>query len=397
MSIFLSVLEHSHVPIEIREILSFTQTVTKMLTAKIAEMPDVEGAVLLSTCNRTELYLTGKNALNPGEILCKAAEVSYAPFAEAFEQFADEAAVRHLMEVASGLRSRIFGEDQIISQVKSAIAIAREVHSACHELETLFRIAISAGKEVRSSVRFTSVPTSAASRAVELIEGYLKVSGLSAMVIGNGEMGRLAASLLESRGCNVTITLRTYKHGETIVPPGCSVVPYEERFSHMDGMDFVISATTSPHYTVGEKEVSSMKCPPKYFIDLSIPRDIQPSVGDIDGVTAFNVDDLEDCAPHLEPPPLVYEILQKHEDRFYRWLGYKECMPAVEELKQAILDRLMTAKELEDGLDTEQILELAVERTVDLVAGGFAGHLTSESMQLCSEKIRANTTARKVI
>ena len=397
MSIFLSVLEHSHVPIEVREILSFTQTVTKMLTVKIAGMLEVEGVVLLSTCNRTELYLTGETALNPGEILCKAAEVSYMPFTEVFEHFTDEEAVRHLMEVASGLRSRIFGEDQIISQVKSAIAIARETHSACHELETLFRIAISAGKEVRSSVRFTSVPTSAASRAVELVEKHMPVRGLSAMVIGNGEMGRLAAALLEARGCSVTITLRTYKHGETIVPPGCSVVPYEERFSHMDGMDFVISATTSPHYTVGEKEVTAMKNPPKYFVDLSIPRDIQPSIGDIEGVMTFNVDDLEDCAPYLEPPPLVYEILQKHEDRFYRWLGYRDCMPAVEELKQAILDRILTAKELEDELDTEQVLELAVERTIDLVAGGFAGHLTSESMLLCSEKIRANTTAKKVI
>ena len=397
MSIYLSVLEHSHVSIEVREILSFTRTVTKTLTRKIAALSKVNGAVLLSTCNRTELYLTSDITLNPGEILCRVAEVSHEPFKDAFQHFSDEAAVCHLMEVSAGIRSRIFGEDQIISQVREAIGIARESHSACHELETLFRTAISAGKEVRSRVRFTAVPTSAASRAVELIGERLPVSGLRAMVIGNGEMGRLAATLLQAGGCDVTITLRSYRHGETLVPAGCSVVPYENRFLYMNGMDFVISATTSPHYTVSESEVRCMSLPPKYFVDLSIPRDIQPSIGDIDGITVFNVDDLEDCTPRTTPPPLVYEILRRHEERFFRWQRYKDCMPAAEELKQAILDRLLTARELNEDLDTTQILELAVERTVDLVAGGFAGQLTSENMRQCSEKIRANTTARKVI
>lgn len=159
--------------------------------------------------------------------------------------------VRHLMEVASGLRSRIWGEDQIISQVKDAIALAREAGCTDGVLETLFRSAISAGKEVKTEVRLTAVPTSAASMAVELLAAKLgDLAGKKALVIGNGEMGRLSASLLQQAGCEVWVTLRTYRHGETIVPPGCGVVPYEERFHHMEGCDFLISATTSPHYTV---------------------------------------------------------------------------------------------------------------------------------------------------
>lgn len=124
MAIYLSTLEHSRVPIQVREILSFTRTVTQKLTGKAASMPGVSGCVLLSTCNRTELYISSDEEADPGRLLCAAAEVPYAPFSDAFYTCSGQEAVRHLLEVAAGLRSRIWGEDQIIAQVKDAIVIA---------------------------------------------------------------------------------------------------------------------------------------------------------------------------------------------------------------------------------------------------------------------------------
>lgn len=398
MAVYLSALEHNNVPIQLREILSFTRAVTEALTAKLADMTGVSGCVLLCTCNRTELYISSQTELHPGILLCRAAEVACEPFEKAFFSYRNEDAVTHLMEVSAGLRSRIFGEDQIISQVKDAIAIARKVGAADSVLETLFRTAISAGKEARSRVRFTALPASAASRAVEVLENRLGcLQGRRAMVIGNGEMGRLSASLLNSRGCDVTVTLRTYRHGETVVPPGCRVAPYEERFAYMDGMDCLISSTASPHFIVKTEDILSLENPPRIIIDLAIPRDIQPEIGNLEGITALNVDDLDSCAPSFTTPPLVRGILKKHEENFHRWLNYRDCMPAVKELKKSVLERVRTARELEYGLDTAELLELVVDRTVELLTAGLSEQLSAESLIQCGKKIRANTTAKPVL
>lgn len=398
MAIYLSTLEHSRVPIQVREILSFTRTVTRTLTGKAAGMPGVDGCVLLSTCNRTELYVSSEVETDPGRLLCAAAEVPYAPFADAFYTCSGREAARHLLEVAAGLRSRIWGEDQIIAQVKDAIVIARSAGAADPVLETLFRTASAAGKEVRSRARMTALPTSAASRAVELLaERAGALEGKRAMVIGNGEMGRLAASLLRDRGCRVTVTLRTYRHGQSVVPTGCGAAPYEERYAAMDGMDLLLSATTSPHYTVTARETAGLARPPAWMVDLAIPRDIQPQVGELPGVTLFNVDDLTDCAPNREVPPAVAEILDRWEEQFYRWLNYKDCLPALEELKRAITERVCTARELEGETDPAEVVEFAVGRTVDLLAGGLSEQFTARLLEQCSQKIRAHTKGRAVL
>lgn len=398
MAVYLSTLEHSRVPIQVREILSFTRTVTQTLTHKAASMPGVDGCVLLSTCNRTELYVSAEVEVDPGRLLCTVAEVDYAPFADAFYTCSGQEAVRHLLEVAAGLRSRIWGEDQIIAQVKDAIVLARSVHAADPVLETLFRTAAAAGKEVRSRTRMTALPTSAASRAVELLSEHAgTLKGKRAMVIGNGEMGRLAAALLRDRGCQVTVTLRTYRHGQTLVPAGCGVAPYEERYSAMEGMDVLFSATTSPHYTVTVQELQALIHPPAWIVDLAIPRDIQPEVGEMAKVTLFNVDDLKDCTPNREAPPAVAEILDHHEEQFYRWLNYKDCLPALEELKQAVIERVCTTRELEDGLDPAELVKLAVGRTVDLLAGGLSEQFTARLLEQCSKKIRAYTKGHAVL
>ena len=198
-----------------------------------------------------ETYFAGMSGKELVELLCAAAGLPYEPFAPAFVTRRGEECQRHLMAVACGLQSQILGEDQILSQVKKAAAIAREAKTMDAALETLFRTAASCGKAAKTAGRLTGVATSAAHQAVEAAKRLLgDLTGLQAMVIGNGEMGRLAAALLRDAGCDVTVTLRSYHHGETVVPAGCGVVPYDDRYAAMDGVDLVLSATTSPHYTV---------------------------------------------------------------------------------------------------------------------------------------------------
>lgn len=394
----MSGLEHSLAPIHLRECLSFTKAKTGEMNRRLHAQADINGCVLISTCNRTELYLSAAENVNPGELLCRTAGVDYGMFAEAFVTRSGEAAARHLLEVAAGLRSRIWGEDQIIAQVKAAIAIAREAGTADPLLETLFRTAVSAGKEVRSRVRLTALPTSAASQAVTLLrEKSGGLAGKRALVIGNGEMGRLAASLLYQAGCCVCVTLRTYRHGETVVPPGCGVVPYEERAAHFDGLDLLISATTSPHYTVTAEQVRALSAPPRYMVDLAIPRDIQPEVGQLPGVVLYNVDDLGAVDTACDAPPEVEEILQAGLEQFYRWLNYRDCLPGLDELKSAIVQRVLTARELAAPLDVAEVVELSVSKAVDLLAGGLAEGMTPERIARCEQKIRANTTGRPVV
>ena len=397
MGIIMSGLDYQKAPIALREQLSFTKTQAGALTGRLAQGEGILGCVLLSTCNRTELYLScppeGRAA--PDRLLCRAVGLDPGPFAGAFVTRRGEEAVRHLMEVAGGLQSQIWGEDQILSQVKGAIAIAREQGAADPVLETLFRTAVSAGKEIKTKVRLTGVAVSAAARAVEVLRRDLgDLQGRRALVIGNGEMGRLSAALLREAGCAVTVTLRTYRHGETVVPAGCAVTPYGERYASMEGMDILLSATTSPHYTVSARQMSMLKARPSWVVDLAMPRDVDPAVGDLPGVTLYNVDTLGAEQRRGALPQTVTDILDSHMARFYEWSNYRRCLPAIEALKEAIAQRVLTYPELEEDLEAEELVELAVSRAVDLLTGGLKERIRPEDLERCAGKIRVHTAAR---
>lgn len=393
MGLAMAGLDYSTAPVEIREQLRFAGEAAEEADRQIAAMEGVEGAVILSTCNRTELYMMGGG--EPLTYLCRAAGVHPSFFRDAARTRRGEDGARHLMEVACGLKSQMLGEDQIVSQVKTAIALAREAGSTCAVLETLFRDAVSCGKAARAGGRLACRPVSAAHEAVERIRERLgELRGKRALVIGNGEMGRLAASLLRDAGCAVTVTLRTYRRGGTVVPAGCAAAPYEHRYAAMEGMDFLVSATASPHYTVTAEPFAAVRNPPGLLVDLALPRDIQPDIPsniqpnippDLSSgkttITIWNLDDLgsgggADEAALARTRRLVEEWLE----RFYQWYKYRECLPAWEEIKQAVLERV-------GSLPTED----AVRKTVDLLAGGIKGGFTPESLAACAAGIRART------
>ena len=393
MKICMTGLDDVQAPIELREQLSFTKSAAAELDRRMVEL-GCRGAVVLSTCNRTEVYLSldeGQD-LDPRVLLCQAAGISSGAFDHAFIIRWGVDCARHLMEVACGLRSQILGEDQILTQVKAAVALAREAGSADGVLETLFRTAAACGKSAKAGGRLSGVPTSAAHRAVEVLRERLgTLEGRSALVIGNGEMGRLAAELLREAGCRVCVTLRTYRHGETVVPAGCSVVPYEARYAAMEGTDMVLSATTSPHYTVTLEPFCGVSRPPRILVDLAIPRDIQPELAERAAeLTLLNIDDLHQNIPTDQAAlDRVHAAVEVYLNRFYQWNTYRESLPALETLKDALRQRVRAY--LEAGMDSEEAADLAVDKAVELITGGLPETISADALEACAARIRQHT------
>lgn len=391
MHIIMAGLDHSLASVALREKFSFTKTAVADAVAEFSRKPGVQGAVLLSTCNRTELYLSLEHDQNvaPDRLLCTAAGHPYEGYA--FVTREDEEAVRHLMEVASGLRSRILGEDQILSQVKTAAEISRQAQACDSALATLFRTAVTCGKQVKTNGHLTGVATSAAHMAVKAAQARLgSLSGKKGLVIGNGEMGRLAAGLLRDAGCTVSVTLRSYHHGETVVPAGCSVISYDDRYQAMSGMDLVISATTSPHHTIYRQDFLNIPNAPRLLIDLAIPRDIEPSTGDLPDVTLLNVDDLgENLGADAEAIQQAQETISEYMERFHQWQVYRESLPALEEVKAALRQRI--AAYLDADMDAGQAADVTIDKVVDLLAGGMTDGFTTQALQVCTAKIRSHT------
>lgn len=378
-------------PFEEREKLSLVRGQVQAMLPRIAERTGC-AAVLLATCSRTELYLhaEGERALpDPAEALCRAAGVAASAFVTRREG-AD--AVRHLMHVAAGMQSQIFGDDQIVSQVKDAVALAREAKTTDAVLDTLFRRAVTAGKRVRTETRLTGVPASAAEVGVRRAERFFgSLAGRRAVVIGNGEMGRLAARALVRAGSEVTVTLRTYRHGETLVPQGCGTVPYDRRLDAIEGADLVVSATTSPHFTLTAAQMQTLLCPPRLLLDLAMPRDIESTAAGAQ-TALFNLDDLGDLGDADDTSRETAECILDEETReFFAWLNYRAALPLIAEIKSAAIERVRHMRDY-DALaaegDAETLAELAVSRAVELVLGGMKEKVNVQSMKDCLEHIR---------
>nr|WP_302663119.1 glutamyl-tRNA reductase [uncultured Agathobaculum sp.] len=378
-------------PFEEREKLSLVRGQVQAMLPRIAEQTGC-AAVLLATCSRTELYLhaEGERALpDPAEALCRAAGVAASAFVTRREG-AD--AVRHLMHVAAGMQSQIFGDDQIVSQVKDAVALAREAKTTDAVLDTLFRRAVTAGKRVRTETRLTGVPASAAEVGVRRAERFFgSLAGRRAVVIGNGEMGRLAARALVRAGSEVTVTLRTYRHGETLVPQGCGTVPYDRRLDAIEGADLVVSATTSPHFTLTAAQMQTLLCPPRLLLDLAMPRDIESTAAGAQ-TALFNLDDLGDLGDADDTSRETAECILDEETReFFAWLNYRTALPLIAKIKSAAIERVRHMRDY-DALaaegDAETLAELAVSRAVELVLGGMKEKVNVQSMKDCLEHIR---------
>lgn len=332
MALIMAGIDYKTADVDIRGLFSFTGAAGGDLMEVARALPGVEGCVLLSTCNRTELYLSygGDTEPDPVEILCVAKGLSPMTYGGFFIRRRRRAAVLHLMMLTAGLRSQIRGEDQILAQVKTAVTAARELRCCDGVLETLFRCAISASKKSKTLVPLSNVDTSVVGRALEVLTGRLgTLENKTALVIGNGEMGRLTASMLATAGCKVTMTLRSYKRGAVEIPAGCGSIPYDDRYRYLPGCDIAVSATSSPHLTLSREAL--LQCPriPSLLVDLAVPRDIDPFASTLPGVTCWDIDTLGGNTPDGETAEkllAIKGIVEEYMDRFDKWARYRSTL-----------------------------------------------------------------------
>ena len=318
MTLMMSGLDCHRAPLDQRERLAFSQSLAEEFLHWLHAQPGVEGCVLLSTCNRTELYISGTSE-TPWRLLCRGAGVSEAEMEPHFTTRCGMDAARHLMEVSCGLHSQILGEDQIITQVRKAMELAQEAKTADPTLSALFRGAVTAGKRARTEVSISRGSPSMGSRCRDVLRRELgTLEGKKILIIGNGQMGRIAAQLLQEAGADVRVTLRTYRHGETVVPAGCGTVNYEDRVAAMENIDALVSATTSPHYTLTAQQLVQVQNPPGVAVDLAVPRDIEPACGDM--IKCFDTDSLGSDGPGSpEELEAMRAIAAQEQERFAQW------------------------------------------------------------------------------
>ncbi len=332
MNIAVSIIDYNLATLEEREIFALTKSKLSELYDKINENEKIHGCVIISTCNRTEIYfnMAQENAVDPFEILCNFVGANYFEYYDKHTTLYNKDAIFHLFQVSCGLKSQIWGEDQIITQVKNSLLFARENNAVDGVLEVLFRNAISGAKKVKSDIDFKTDNNSTAKCALKIILENKDIKNI--LVIGNGEIGRLTASLLVENNISTTMTLRQYKYNNTVIPLDVDTINYDERYEKLHTVDAVISATSSPHFTIEVDKLAENKKLPKIFIDLAVPRDIDPKIELFDDILYYNIDNLDN--EHISYHKLIQqrqaeEILAKYLVNFYKWYEYKTQFVAV--------------------------------------------------------------------
>ena len=302
MSLFVLGLNHQTAPVDLRERVSVSDSQQGQALAALMQVPGVEQAVLLSTCNRTEIYSHIAPEHEPELARWLAEHHGIAPEALSgyLYQHQDENAVRHLFRVASGLDSLIMGEPQILGQVKQAWSMARQQRSVHGLLDRLFQQTFATAKRIRTETRIGAHPVSVAYASVKLARQlFSQLDQSSVMLIGAGETIELAAQhLAQANVKRMVIANRTLEHAQALASRfSAYALPLADAAKHLAEADIVISATASPvailHADDIAAAITQRRHKPMLLIDLAVPRDIAPEVAELDDVYLYTVDDLD--------------------------------------------------------------------------------------------------------
>lgn len=322
-------LDHKKAELFIREKFTLTKENIKIFLKKFTSQNKIGGCVLLSTCNRTELYVSidETDDIDLTRLLCDFLHLEYDEYYKYFIERKSHDAIIHLFKVSAGMDSQILGDDQIITQVREDLELARSVSCSDSYLETCFKTAIKAGKKIKTEVVLRDPKTSNAPyKAIEKLKEYFSLSNKNILVIGNGHMGRIVSELLIKERANVTITLREYRKGTVYIPKWANTISYSDRRSILNLTDVVISATTSPHFTLKYNDLDLLERPPLFYVDLAVPRDLEPKIKEIPNTKLFTIDDLDDKNTIISSDKMnkINEIIDDSLKRYNKWQSYKE-------------------------------------------------------------------------
>ena len=317
---------HKHAPLEVREQLYLGD-------GHAVELARLLEGVVLSTCNRTEIYLAGGDADSARRALEAASGLDLDRVLAVWE--GDEA-VDHLFRVSAGLDSLVPGEGEILGQVRLAYEQALTAGATGPVLNRLFEDALHAGKRVRTEAKLAEMPESVAASAVDLAERALRsLERKRALIFGAGRMSELAARDLRTRGAEVVVSSRTLESAQELAERvGGRAAPFDAVAVELIEADLVVSATRCP-YPILHAEAVQSRAKPLVLIDIAVPRDLDPAIGELEGCTLYDIDALgEGLVGREEDVREAERIVAEETARFREWLRSRSAAPAIAALRR---------------------------------------------------------------
>ena len=362
MSIILLGLNYKSATVEIREKVSMSKPMIQRYADSLRALEGVAGIAILSTCNRTEFYLDAKDGKAIDSLFGFISTYSGCDVAllnEHMYQKRGREAVHHLFSVAAGLDSMILGESQIQGQVQDAYNYALEYHLSDNVLNTLLMSALTLGKRVRTETYIDRQAVSVSSAAVELARQELgTLDGKTVLIVGAGDTSELAARHLVANGISgVIVANRTFDRAQRLAAEfGGKAIRLDHFGSYLDSADIVISCTASPKYVIEKKDIESLvalRTKPLLFMDIAVPRDIEPAVAELDNVFLYDIDDMQNVvAQNLEgrqkEAVKARLIVEEEVDNFFFWLDSLLVVPTIVRLRQQAEE--IRKKEVEKAL-----------------------------------------------
>jgi glutamyl-tRNA reductase len=348
-------INHNTAPIDVRERLAIPPARLADATRTLVHQPGISEGLILSTCNRVELLTyQEEGAVQPDlpRFLHEYFSVTPASLQPHLYEFREREAVRHLFRVASSLDSMVVGEPQILGQVKESYTVAREVGAVQSHLEALLQRTFTVAKKVRSETQIGSSSVSIASVAVDLARKIFgSLQGKTVLLVGAGKMSELAARHLIQQGASsILVSNRTEARAQKIAAefdgPGCAttVVPFAALYEQADRADIVITSTGSPQKIFtrshGQQFLQRRRNRPMFFIDIAVPRDVDPRMNEVEGCFVYDIDDLQqvasaNLADRSREAEAAESIVSREVEKYQQRLQSRDSVPAILALQQS--------------------------------------------------------------
>ncbi len=405
MSLFTLGLNHQTAPVQVREQVAFAPEGLGGALRDLIARPRIKEAAILSTCNRTEVYVHGDEpqpVVNWLEEFHRVPRDSLSPYVYALPR---EKAVAHAFRVASGLDSMVLGEPQILGQMKQAVRHAESAGSLGLVLNRLFQRTFAVAKDVRTRTDIGSASISMAAASVKLAERiFPSIAEQRLLLIGAGEMIELTATHFAARKPkSVTIANRTLERGKALAARfAADAITLNEMPERLAEFDIIVTCTASTLPILGkgllERVVKARRHRPVFIVDLAVPRDVEPEASELDDVFLYSVDDLSNIVKdnlqiRRESVAQAEAMIASQTESFLRWLEGRAVVPTItalhghhEELRAAELDR--ARRLLLAGTPPEQVLE-ALSRGL---TNKFL-HAPTQALNLAGDAERAELVA----
>src|SRR2546427_11688102 len=341
-------LSHKTAPVEIRERLAFSNDALRSALTSLVDRRRVNEAMILSTCNRVEVVAESPDDRLIREFTSKFRQITPDSVSTHLYSYRIADAIRHVFRVTASLDSMVIGEPQILGQVKEAYRIAMDAGTVGMHLTALMNRAFAVAKKVRSETGISQSAVSVSYAAVELARKIFgDLSGKTVMIIGASKMGELAAKHLKRAGAaSVLVTNRTFERAVEMVRVfEGAAVPFEPFADHMVGADIVITSTGAPHFIIGknlaEQVLHRRKNKPMFFIDIAVPRDIDPAVNEIDNAFLYDIDDLQQVIDsnlkgRMKEASRAEEIVDHEVQAFCTKMQSREVVPMIVQLRDTL-------------------------------------------------------------